>query len=186
MNAYRNLLYILLAVAGIGVVAVAPAVAGKEGETGGIGTDPVVGGDGETSKSAGVFPVRGRVTWGDGLGAGRGHRGQDLLAKCGKPVVAAQAGQVKIVDYQGSGAGNFVVIKSKKTKFDYVYMHMAKRASVSRGDRVDAGDQIGIVGTTGSSTACHLHFEMWTQPGWYRGGDVENPKPYLKAWDRSS
>ena len=52
--------------------------------------------------------------------------------------------------------------------------------------RGQAGEQLGTVGTTGSSSACHLHFEMWTKPGWYRGGDVVSPRPYLKSWDRSS
>ena len=42
----------------------------------------------------------------------------------------------------------------------------------------------GVVGSTGRSTACMLHFEMWTAPGWYRGGKVADPTPYLKDWDR--
>jgi len=148
------------------------------------GTSPSVT---ETSTERGTFPIRGRHTYGDGLGAGRGHQGQDLLAKCGKTVVAAQSGRVRVKDYQASGAGNFVVIKGKKgSRYDYVYMHMLRRLAVSEGERVRAGDPIGRVGSTGRSSACHLHFEMWTAPGWYQGGDVENPKPFLKRWDRRS
>ncbi len=64
-------------------------------------------------RKAGVFPVKGKHTYGDGLGAGRGHQGQDLLAKCGKPIVAAQPGKVKVKDYQAGGAGNYVVVKGK-------------------------------------------------------------------------
>lgn len=179
-----------LPLAALSLFVAAPALAQSDDGTGGIGTDPTgptapadPGGD---AKSGGVFPIKGAHTYGDGIGAGRGHQGQDLLAKCGKPIVAAQAGKVRFVDYQASGAGNYVVIKSKETKFDYVYMHMERKATVSRGDTVDAGQQLGTVGTTGRSTACHLHFEMWTKPGWYRGGKVTSPKPYLKAWDRSS
>jgi murein DD-endopeptidase MepM/ murein hydrolase activator NlpD len=190
MHAPTNLRAIALATATATLIAFAPALASAGDGTGGIGTDPGPGtgggGGGAEAKSGGVFPVRAPHTYGDGIGAGRGHQGQDLLAKCGKPVVAAQAGKVRYIDYQASGAGNYLVIKSKQTGFDYVYMHLAKRPSASRGDKVDAGEQLGVVGTTGSSTACHLHFEMWTKPGWYRGGDVADPKPYLKAWDRSS
>jgi murein DD-endopeptidase MepM/ murein hydrolase activator NlpD len=131
-----------------------------------------------------AFPVRAKYSYGDGLGAGRNHQGQDIMASCGKKVVAARPGRVRIVDYQASGAGNFVVVKGKG--YDYVYMHMLRRPVVSRGDRVQPGDAIGVVGSTGSSTACHLHFEMWTSPGWYRGGDVEDPKPYLRRWARAT
>ena len=188
MHPKRNLRTLVTAAAATGLVALAPAIAAADGGSGGVGTDPTTGGGGggsATSKSGGVFPIKGHHTYGDGIGAGRGHQGQDLLAKCGKPVVAAEPGKVRFVDYQASGAGNYIVIKSKQTGFDYVYMHLAKKASARRGDTISAGEQLGVVGTTGSSTACHLHFEMWTKPGWYRGGDVENPKPYLKAWDRA-
>jgi len=166
------------------LVATVPAVATGDDGTGGISTSPGGTDNGGDAKSGGVFPIQGRHTYGDGIGAGRGHQGQDLMAKCGKPVVAAQGGKVRLVDYQGSGAGNYLVIKSKETGFDYVYMHLVKPPSVDRGETVQAGDKLGRVGTTGSSSACHLHFEMWTKPGWYRGGEVANPKPYLKSWDR--
>lgn len=147
--------------------------------SGGLSTG---GGDG--GKQDGVFPVRGNHSYGDGIGAGRGHQGQDIMANCGKKVVAAQPGRVRFVDYQASGAGNYVVVKGKGKTYDYVYMHMLKRLSVREGERVEAGEQIGRVGSTGRSTACHLHFEMWRSPGWYRGGRLEDPKPFLKRWDR--
>jgi murein DD-endopeptidase MepM/ murein hydrolase activator NlpD len=147
--------------------------------------------EGETSGSGGgkgaVFPIRGKHTYGDGLGAGRGHQGQDVMADCGTRLVAPRAGKVRLVDYQGSGAGNYLVIKSKGgERFDYVMMHLERKPSVREGERVRAGETVGRVGTTGSSSACHLHFEMWTAPGWYKGGGVKDPKPYLKRWDRSS
>ena len=161
-------------------IAATPAIA--QAASGGVGTDGQTSGSGKSE--AGVFPVKGKHTYGDGLGAGRGHQGQDLLAKCGKPVVSAQPGKVKVKDYQASGAGNYVVVKGKGPRYDYVYMHMLKRLNVREGERIEAGEQIGRVGSTGSSTACHLHFEMWTGPGWYSGGKVANPTPFLKKWDR--
>jgi murein DD-endopeptidase MepM/ murein hydrolase activator NlpD len=45
---------------------------------------------------------------------------------------------------------------------------------------------IGYVGRTGDATACHLHFEMWSAPGWYDGGRPFDPLPSLLAWDKSS
>jgi len=150
--------------------------------SGGLTTAPAPS---ETASKRGTFPVRGRVTWGDGLGAGRGHQGQDLMASCARPIVAAQTGRVRLVNYQASGAGNYVVIRGTTSKFDYVYMHMLRRPSLRAGQVVRAGQRLGLVGSTGRSSACHLHFEMWTRPGWYRGGSVSNPVPYLRSWSRS-
>ena len=157
---------------------------------GGASASGGLGPDGTSTKSGGgkagsAFPIRGRHTYGDGIGAGRDHQGQDIMSDCGNEVVAAKAGRVRFVDYQASGAGHYVVIKGKGRKdYDYVYMHMLKRLSVREGERVEAGEQIGLVGSTGRSSACHLHFEMWSAPGWYRGGSIEDPKPFLKRWDR--
>ena len=150
--------------------------------SGGVGTGGT-GGTGTTTD--GVFPVRGHHTYGDGLGAGRNHEGQDILAKCGKPVVAAQAGRVGYVDYQ-SAAGNYVVIDGPGKAADTVYMHLLHRASVRKGQRVQAGQKLGLVGQTGDATTCHLHFEMWSPPGWYKGGSVIDPLPYLRRWDKTS
>jgi murein DD-endopeptidase MepM/ murein hydrolase activator NlpD len=162
----------LLAVASLAGVALA---------SGGVNTGGGGGGDKDGGKGA-AFPVRGKHTYGDGIGAGRGHQGQDLLAKCRKPILAAKPGRVRYIDYQASGAGNYAVIKGKK--YDYVYMHMINKPSVKKGERVKAGERIGRVGSTGRSSACHLHFEMWRKPGWYRGGRMVDPKPFLKRWDR--
>lgn len=157
--------------------------AGGASASGGVGPEGSSVSDGGSSDSA--FPIRGRHTYGDGIGAGRDHQGQDIMSDCSNKVVAARPGRVRLVDYQASGAGHYVVIKGKGRKdYDYVYMHMLKRLSVREGERVEAGEQIGLVGSTGRSSACHLHFEMWTAPGWYRGGSIEDPKPFLKRWDR--
>lgn len=179
MRRFRKLVVQLCAVITVAsCLAAAPVVAGTSGGIG-VGAD-----DSSSAVRGGAFPIKGPHTYGDGLGAGRGHQGQDLLAKCGKPVVAARAGRVRVVDYQGSGAGNYVVVKGRESRPDFVYMHMLRRAKVSRGQRVRAGQLLGRVGSTGRSSACHLHFEMWAAPGWYRGGDVKNPTPLLKHLDR--
>lgn len=140
---------------------------------------------GSDSDGAGaVFPVRAPHAYGDGLGAGRGHQGQDILAECGKRIVAARSGRVRVKDYQASGAGNFVVVRRAGKGTDDVYMHMKRRVAVREGERVEPGELIGRVGSTGRSTACHLHFEIWSTPGWYEGGDPRDPEPKLRRWDR--
>jgi murein DD-endopeptidase MepM/ murein hydrolase activator NlpD len=131
----------------------------------------------------GVFPVAGRYDLGaatNRFGGGRNHKGQDILARCGLPVVAAVAGKVSKVAYE-VGAGNYVVVEAHEGT-SQVYMHMRDAAMVKRGDVVSAGQQLGFVGTTGRSSACHLHFEQWTAPGWYRGGTAVDPLPALRGW----
>ena len=132
----------------------------------------------------GVFPIRGKHTYGDGLGAGRSHQGQDIFASCGTSLVSALDGTVTIAKFHDR-AGNYVVIKAADGT-SQVYMHMAAPATVKSGQRVSAGQVIGAVGDTGRASGCHLHFELWSAPGWYEGGAAMDPLPVLKAWDRTS
>jgi murein DD-endopeptidase MepM/ murein hydrolase activator NlpD len=130
-----------------------------------------------------VFPVAGPHTFGQGVGAarkGHTHQGQDIMAACGTPLVAVSRAKVKFVSFQ-SLAGNYVVIRNKKLHQDYMYAHLAARASVTKGTVVQPGQQIGIVGDTGDATACHLHFELWLGK-WYRGGHPVDPMPYLQTY----
>ncbi len=138
-----------------------------------------------------VFPIKGAHNYGQSgarFGAGRSghsHQGQDVMAKCGKTLVAARGGTVKFSGYH-SAAGNYVVIDNHGDDKDFAYMHLREPASVSKGDRVYTNQQFGVVGSTGSSTACHLHFEMWGEPGWYDGGAPIDPLAYLQGWDSYS
>jgi murein DD-endopeptidase MepM/ murein hydrolase activator NlpD len=138
-----------------------------------------------------VFPVRGAHTFGEGearFGAGRAghvHEGQDVMADCGTPLVAARGGVVTMRARQWA-AGNYLVIHDPLTGQDYMYAHLRRPAIVRRGAHVETGQPIGVVGETGDATACHLHFEIWTAPGWYAGGAPIDPLPTLKSWDRFS
>jgi murein DD-endopeptidase MepM/ murein hydrolase activator NlpD len=135
-----------------------------------------------------MFPIRGRHDYGGAQGrfgagrAGHSHQGQDVMAKCGTPLVAARGGVVKFKQYHAA-AGNYVVIDAAGTDTDYVYMHMAEPTPFRPGDKVYTGQRIGAVGATGDAVGCHLHFELWTGPGWYDGGKPFDPLPSLKAWD---
>ena len=110
------------------LVAMGLGAATASGGNGGIGSDGGAGGDTGGDRPAasttdGVFPVRAKHSYGDGLGAGRGHEGQDLMAKCGKPVVAAEPGRVQRNAYHAA-AGNYVVIDGKGKIEDMAYMHL--------------------------------------------------------------
>lgn len=137
-----------------------------------------------------VFPVRGPHSYGGSqsrFGAprsGHSHEGQDVMASCGTPLVSAVPGRVQYRAYHGS-AGNYVVIDSKGSNVDLVYMHLTRPAVVRPGRRVSAGQRIGSVGATGNAQGCHLHFEYWIGE-WYGGGRPVDPYTYLKAWDRKS
>jgi murein DD-endopeptidase MepM/ murein hydrolase activator NlpD len=138
-----------------------------------------------------AFPLLGAHDFGEAgarFGAGRSghtHQGQDVMANCGVPVVAARGGRVQYSGYQRA-AGNYVVIDGKGTGYDTAYMHFLRPSLLRAGDQVRTGQPIGLAGSTGSSTACHLHFEIWTAPGWYEGGSPIDPLTYLMRWDRYS
>lgn len=136
-----------------------------------------------------VFPVAGPHSFGgpeSAFGAPRGnhiHEGQDILAACGTPIRAAQGGVVRLNDYQASAAGYYLVTHGAVNGEDYVYAHMIAPSPALAGTPLAPGQQIGAVGQTGDATACHLHFEIWTVPGWYLGGQPYDPLPSLLAWD---
>jgi murein DD-endopeptidase MepM/ murein hydrolase activator NlpD len=138
------------------------------------------------------FPVLGPHNFGgpaNAFGAPRNghiHQGQDVMAACGLPLVAAQGGYVRANAFQAGGAGNYVVIRGATTFEDYMYAHLAAPSTAPKGTTVTTGQQIGVVGQTGDATACHLHFEMWTVRGWYTGGAPYDPLPSLTLWDSYS
>ncbi len=129
------------------------------------------------------FPLNARHSYGDGFGAGRNHEGQDVFAKCGSKIRAVRGGRVQVNDVH-SAAGNYLVIDGKATKLDTFYAHMAQPSPLQPGDRVRTGQVIGNVGQTGNATGCHLHFEIWSAPGWYEGGGaMSSVGDLLHAWD---
>lgn len=92
-------------------------------------------------------------------GQWRAHKGVDFAAAIGTPIRASGDG---VVDFAGTqnGYGNVVVIKHW-SNYSTAYAHMSRFASSLRqGQKVNQGDVIGYVGTTGWSTGPHLHYEF--------------------------
>jgi len=138
-----------------------------------------------------AFPILGDHEYGMSAGrfgaarSGHTHQGQDVMASCGTPLVAARGGTVQMSTWDDA-AGNYLVIDGKGTANDFMYAHLAEPSLLKEGDTVRTGQPIGIVGDTGDAQGCHLHFEIWGAPGWYEGGSPFDPLPYLEKWDAYS
>ena len=114
------------------------------------------------------MPVSGPVTSGYGMrrhpltGVWKLHDGTDIGAACGTPIRAAAAGTVVSASFAGA-YGNRVVVDHGTGASGTVttgYAH-ARAFTVSVGDHVSAGQVIAIVGSTGLTTGCHLHVQVW-------------------------
>ncbi|MBG6190088.1 murein DD-endopeptidase MepM/ murein hydrolase activator NlpD [Arthrobacter sp. CAN_A212] len=89
--------------------------------------------------------------------AGEFHYGLDFAAPCGTPVHAADAGTVRAVGWHPWGGGNRVEIDHGNGLIT-TYNHL-EGISVKAGDTVAVSQVVAAIGSTGSSTGCHLHFE---------------------------
>jgi murein DD-endopeptidase MepM/ murein hydrolase activator NlpD len=136
------------------------------------------------------FPVAGDHSYGDRFGVprsgGRTHEGQDVVADCGTPLVAARGGRVQARGYSDSLYGFWVLIDGRKTRRDYFYSHLQAATPLADRERVRTGERIGSVGRTGNARGefCQLHFELW--PHGYRRGAPKDPLGALRRWDRFS
>ncbi|HSG34616.1 MAG TPA: M23 family metallopeptidase [Sphingomonadaceae bacterium] len=100
----------------------------------------------------------------------RSHKGVDLAAPSGSPVYATADGIVARADWYGT-YGNYIQIEHGG-ELQTRYAHLSGYA-VAAGDRVQKGDLIGYVGSTGRSTGPHLHYEVRV------AGEAVDPSPYL-------
>ena len=99
-----------------------------------------------------IYPTEGYIS--QGL---HWYNAIDIANKCGTPIYAAAAGTVKRASYGwNSGGGNQVTILHSGGVVTY-YGHLMS-IFVKSGDQVNVGDRIGLMGSTGKSTGCHLHF----------------------------
>ena len=123
--------------------------------------------DGQSSrKSYLTSPLEfSRVSSGYGMrfhpisGQRKAHLGVDYAAPTGTPVRTIGDGVVTFAGWQ-RGYGNTIQIQHKEDK-STLYAHLS-RVDVTRGQRVEQGDRVGAVGSTGASTGPHLHFEFRT------------------------
>ncbi len=103
----------------------------------------------------------------------RNHTGTDFAAPTGTPIRSVMRGVVIFADWAGP-YGRQVQVRHADGTVTW-YNHMNK-FSVSVGETVLAGDQVGAVGSTGNVTGPHLHFEV--RPD---GGDPIDPMPWLRS-----
>ncbi len=90
--------------------------------------------------------------------AARNHQGVDIAAPQGTAVYVAAEGSVERTGYDSGGYGRFIEIRHPNG-MTTLYGHLS-RLDVKGGDRLGAGERIGLVGSTGRSTGPHLHFEV--------------------------
>ncbi|HEU4901585.1 MAG TPA: M23 family metallopeptidase [Flavisolibacter sp.] len=127
-----------------------------------------------------AFPVAGRRStiggfWGDNRDGGRRlHKGIDIYARKGTPVVAIADGRIVTRDNTPIG-GKTLWLKSSQHPWTAYYAHL-DRQLVKEGQYVRKGQVIGTVGNTGNarSRPPHLHFGISPGGGWV------NPMPYVK------
>ncbi len=122
-----------------------------------------------------VCPVQGAHSFSNDYGqprSGHSHQGNDIFATTGTPIVAPVAGTVR--DYSSGSGGNGFALDGADGN-TYIGYHMNTRVVVT--GSVAKGTLIGYVGSTGNSTAPHLHFEI--HPG---GGGAVNPYSTLSKY----
>lgn len=133
---------------------------------------------GDVSSSGWVRPAGGWISspYGNraaGVGSSD-HGGVDLANGCWTPILAASAGTVTHAGWHWSYGNNMTI--DHGGGLETFYAHMPDGGFVaSVGQWVEAGQQIGYVGTTGSSTGCHLHFEV------HIWGSTTDPVPFMAS-----
>ena len=95
------------------------------------------------------------------------HTGMDFSAKSGTPIYVTGDGTVSKAENTSTGYGNYVII-DHGYGYKTLYGHMTKYI-VARGQKVKRGEVIGYVGSTGTSTGPHLHYEV------HKNGEKINP-----------
>lgn len=139
----------------------------------------------ELAAAAGVDPLQRRCPvsggqefadgWGDDRGWGRSHKGIDLHAEFGTPLVAVEDGVVVQAGWHWAGGVQAYLLGDASGDV-YYYAHMTWWApGIVPGAAVSAGDPIGWVGMSGNASSPHLHFGWMPGAGGVDLGGLENP-----------
>ncbi|MBB3110890.1 murein DD-endopeptidase MepM/ murein hydrolase activator NlpD [Paenibacillus phyllosphaerae] len=117
-----------------------------------------------------AWPVSGaKLTSSYGERWGRMHKGIDMVGS--STIMAADDGVVIFAGFKSGGLG-YAVIVDHKNGYQTTYGHMSE-VTAEKGQIVEKGDKLGVMGNTGHSTGTHLHFEI------SKNGVVQNPIKYL-------
>ncbi len=134
-----------------------------------------------------VCPVDGPVsfsdTWAEARAWGRTHKGTDVDARRGTPLVAIERGIILQTGWHWAG-GFGVYLFGSRTHDVYYYAHLQWiNPRITRGATVEAGDLLGWVGSTGNAEMPHLHFGWMPDHGWdwIKLGLMENPYQLLSV-----
>ncbi len=125
-----------------------------------------------------AMPLKGNIQVTSEMGPrwGSFHNGIDLVSD-NLDLLAVDGGEVVMSEFNPS-YGNVVFIKHGDKYAGYA--HMRDTPLVKVGDKVEKGQKIGVMGTTGQSTGVHLHFNVSTSPPHSPQGDFINPRDVLK------
>ncbi len=135
------------------------------------------GAAGIASQTKGVVcPVKGSTyfinSWGYPRSGGRTHKGTDMMAAFNTPLVAMQTGSVRLNTHSQGGRQTYVFGDDGIT---YYYAHLSQwPGGLTSGQRVNKGQVIGYVGSTGNAGTPHLHL------GIIAGGIYVNPYPTVR------
>jgi murein DD-endopeptidase MepM/ murein hydrolase activator NlpD len=133
-----------------------------------------------TPSSGGACPVAGAVSFSDSYGAprsgGRAHRGVDMIAARGTPIVAIYSGTIRRMST--SALGGITLWLRSGNGDQFYYAHLDSYGDISTGQSVAEGQVLGYNGSTGNAPDWlpHLHFE-W-HPG---GGSAVNPYQLVRS-----
>lgn len=105
-----------------------------------------------------MWPAKGTLTSGYGWRWGRMHKGIDIAAPIGTPIMAAATGEVVFAGWNSGGYGNLIKLQHSDGSVTF-YAHN-NRVLVHKGQKVRQGQLIAEMGSTGRSTGPHLHFEI--------------------------
>jgi len=124
-----------------------------------------------------LWPARGRITSGFGTrktpysSGYQFHSGVDIAGSHGSKIRSAANGEVTFAGYRGS-LGNLLII-NHGNDYETYYAHLDD-FTVGKGDKVEKGETIGYMGSSGRTTGTHLHYEV------HHKGSPVNPKSYLE------